>query len=72
MAKGLFTGLFMYSKYQDQVFKKYQFYDRSYFLEIMIKNDTEQRVINNFKLRFLNDNDDIDNILNLFCKMDDL
>lgn len=62
----------MYSKYQDQVFKKYQFYDRSYFLEIMIKNDIEQRVINNFKIRFLNDNDDIDNILNLYCKLDDL
>lgn len=38
----------------------------------MIKNDVEQRVMNNFKLKFLNDKDDIDNILNLYCKLDDL
>lgn len=38
----------------------------------MIKNDVEQRVMNNFKLRFLNDKEDNDNILNLYCKLDDL
>lgn len=38
----------------------------------MIKNDIELRVINNFKQRFLTNNQDIDNILNLYCKLDDL
>ncbi len=71
-AKGLFTGLFMHSKYQDQIFKKYDYYDRSYFLEIMIKNDLEQRVIANFKQRFLNDNENIGGILNLYIDLDDL
>ena len=28
--------------------------------------------MNNFKLRFLNDKEDNDNILNLYCKLDDL
>jgi len=28
--------------------------------------------MNNFKSKFLNDKDDIDNILNLYCKLDDL
>ena len=28
--------------------------------------------MNNFKLRFLNDNADNDNVLNLYCKLDDL
>ncbi len=40
-ARGLFTGLFMHQKYSDQVFKKYKEYDRSYYLEIMIKNEVE-------------------------------
>ena len=47
-------------------------YDRSYYLEIMIKNEVEQRVMTNFKLKFLNNTEDIDNILNLYCKLDDL
>ena len=38
----------------------------------MIKNNIEQRVINNFKLKYLNNNENVDNILNLFCKLDDL
>jgi len=38
----------------------------------MIKNEVEQRIMNNFKLKFLNNKEDIDNILNLYCKLDDL
>jgi hypothetical protein len=38
----------------------------------MIKNEVEQRIMNNFKIRFLNNKEDIDNILNLYCKLDDL
>ena len=38
----------------------------------MIKNDVEQRIMNNFKLKFMTNKDDIDNILNLYCKLDDL
>ncbi len=38
----------------------------------MIKNEVEQRIMNNFKLKFLNNTEDIDNILNLYCKLDDL
>ena len=71
-ARGYFTGLFMHKKYSDHVFKKYHVYDRSYYLEILIKNDVEPRIMNNFKLRFLNDKEDNDNILNLYCKLDDL
>jgi hypothetical protein len=38
----------------------------------MIKNEVEQRIMNNFKQKFLNNKEDIDNILNLYCKLDDL
>jgi len=38
----------------------------------MIKNDLEQRVIANFKQRFLNDNENIGGILNLYIDLDDL
>lgn len=72
-SKGLFTGLMMHKKYADQVSRSYKTYNRAYYQEIIVKNDqVEARTRFLFNQRFLKSADDIDQVLEMYCQIDDL